>query len=529
MADSRSKKSTPLSVSEMLAQVADAIKVHAEKPNLYGYKPYPQQENFHRSQKFGRIFLGGNQSGKSTSGVVEGLWWNTRRHPYRTFKTVLPMHGRVVCVDFIQGLEKILLPEFKRWCVMSDLKNGSWLDSWDSFHRTLTFDNGSDIEFLSYEQDLEKHAGTKRNWIYFDEEPPESIFGENMARLTAQEDAAWWIAMTPVEGITWIYDRFVEPSKPADNDDTDVFMVNTEENVYLPEGTVKRTFGRLSEDEQKIRQQGSFVPKGGRVYPEFQASIHAQAPEGWLPPPTWTVWMSMDAGFNNPTCILWTAVSPEMEHLVTFHEMYASGLIVDDWAEKIHEYERQNNLNIYNRTGDPAMKQRSAITGTSLAMEYATRGVNLALDSIPKDTSIGVNKIKQYLKPNPRRGNRPFWEIVGTSCPNLVEQMKKLQWDYVQSNKLRSQQNRPETIKKLHDHAPDAIRYNFTCFPDLTEFQLKSLESTENYDPNSWQQTLVNMATKPQNAFTPVKSRKKDSLSDDDWDAEFFEGDYGDE
>lgn len=506
----------------MLANVADALKVQAEKPNLYAYKPYPQQENFHSSQKFGRIFLGGNQSGKSTSGVVEGLWWNTRRHPYRKFKTSLPMHGRVVCVDFIQGLEKILLPEFKRWAVLSDLRNNSWLDSWDSFHRTLTFANGSTIEFLSYEQDLEKHAGTKRNWIYFDEEPPEAIFGENMARLTAQEDAAWWIAMTPVEGITWIYDRFVEPKEPLD--DVEVFLVNTNENVYLPQNTVKRTFGNLSEDEQKIRTQGSFVPKGGRVYPEFQVSIHATIEEGWLPPPDWTVWMSMDAGFNNPTCILWTAVAPNMEHIVTFKEMYASELIVSDWVDRIKQFEFENGLKIYNRTGDPAMKQRSAITGTSLAMEYAMRGINLALDSIPKDTSIGVNKIKQYLKPNPRRGNKPYWEISYVDCPTLCEQMKKLQWDYVQSAKLRSQQNRPETIKKLNDHAPDAIRYLFTCFPDLTEWQLKSDKDDSGYNPHNWQQTLVNMATKPSNAFSPVTSKKVKPTSEDEWDAIYYEG-----
>lgn len=512
-----------LSISEMLSQVSETLLAQAEKPNLYGYKPYPKQEDFHKSQKFGRIFLGGNQSGKTTGGCVEAIWWVTKRHPYRKFDTSLPMHGRICCVDFMEGMEKIVLPELKRWVIPSDLKNGSWLDSWDSYRRTLILEDGSDIEFLSYEQDLEKHAGTKRNFIYFDEEPPESIFGENMARLLAQSDAAWWIAMTPVEGITWIYDRFVEPKEAVD--DVDVFLVDTEENIYLPEGTVKRTLGNLSADEKKIRQHGSFVPKGGRVYPEFQVSIHGVADEAWRPPPGWTIWMSMDAGFNNPTCILWTAVAPNMEHLVTFNELYASELIVEDWVTKIKDFEKSWNLEVYCRTGDPAMKQRSPITGTSLQMEYATRGINLALDSIPKDTSIGVNKIKQYLRPNPRRNNRPFWEIVGARCPNLVDQMRKLQWDYVQSNKLRSQQNRPETIKKLHDHAPDAIRYNFTCFPDLTEHQLKSTESLDEYVPWSYQQTLVNMATKPSNAFAPaVRRKRKDPELEDDWEAEFFDG-----
>jgi phage terminase large subunit-like protein len=514
-----------LSLSEMLAQLTEGLSTHAEKPNLYGYKPYPQQENFHSSQKFGRIFCGGNQSGKTTGGTVEAIWWATKRHPYRKFNTVLPMHGRICCVDFMEGMEKIVLPEVKRWVLPSDLKNGSWLDSWDSYRRTLTFEDGSDIEFLSYEQDLEKHAGTKRNFIYFDEEPPEAIFGENMARLLAQQDAGWWIAMTPIEGITWIADRFIEPKEEIE--DVDVFLVDTEENIYLPPGTVKRTLGNLSEDEKKIRQHGSFIPKGGRVYPEFQSTIHAVVPDTWRPPEGWAIWMSMDAGMNNPTCILWTAVAPNMESIVTFNEIYASDMIVSDIAKRIKEFETEWNLDIYCRTGDPAMKQRNQVTGTSMAMEMAKLGYNLALDSIPKDVTIGVNKIKQYLRPNPRRNNKPYWEIVGNRCPTLVDQMKKLQWDYVHSPKQRSQQNKPETIKKYKDHAPDAIRYNFTCFPDLSMQQLTSQTSLDDYLPWDWQQTLVNMANKPANAYAPVGKRKYvPSVMDyeDDWEVEFYDG-----
>jgi hypothetical protein len=105
--------------------------------------------------------------------------------------------------------------------------------------------------------------------------------------------------------------------------------------------------------------------------------------------------------------------------------------------------------------------------------------------------------------------------------------MKKLQWDYVHSPKQRSQQNKPETIKKYKDHAPDAIRYNFTCFPDLSMQQLTSQTSLDDYLPWDWQQTLVNMANKPANAYAPVGKRKYvPSVMDyeDDWEVEFYDG-----
>jgi len=527
------KNNQPMSMTEMLSSIKDGLSQQAEKPNLYAYKPNPKQKIFHEDARFGRIYIGGNQSGKTTGCVVEALRWVTKKHPHRQFKTKGPIHGRIAVVDFLEGMEKIVLPELKRWCPPIELKNQSWLDSWDHYRRTLTFANGGTIEFLSYEQDLEKHAGTKRNFIYFDEEPPESIFGENLARLLAQEDAGWWCAMTPAKGITWTNDRFADP--PEDKRlkveaTTLVLRVDTEDNAdNLPEGTVERTLGMLSEDEQKMRQHGTYIPKGGRVYGEFQSSIHGTIPREWMPPHSWTVWMTMDSGWTNPTAILYTAVSPDQERIITFQEFVDKGKRVDEWAEIMKEFEQDNHLSIYNRTGDPAMTQVRENTGISVAAEYSKHGIYLALDGIPRGEAgvrLGVDRVKQYLRPNPRNGYKPFWQISLARCPILCDQMKKLQWDYVQSEKLRSQVNPPERIKKLHDHAPDAIRYMFTQFPELTDSRLTS-EKPEVFNPNDYIQTLVNMSNTPVNAYSPVRVKVPKPFGEtDEWEEEFYSGDW---
>lgn len=101
----------------------------------------------------------------------------------------------------------------------------------------------------------------------------------------------------------------------------------------------------------------------------------------------------------------------------------------------------------------------------------------------------------------------------------LCDQMRKLQWEYIQSEKLRSQTNQPERIKKLHDHAPDAIRYMFTQFPDLAR------PEEEVYDPlvgNDYLATLVAMAEKPDNVYAPVGYKKP---KQDDWTEEYFSDD----
>src|SRR5690348_1405451 len=103
------KANAPMSVSEMLKQVREALDAQSEKPNLYAYKAHDKQEIFHSDPRFGRLFIGGNQSGKTTASVVEAIWWCIKKHPYRKFHTLGPIHGRVVVVDFLEGMEKIVL------------------------------------------------------------------------------------------------------------------------------------------------------------------------------------------------------------------------------------------------------------------------------------------------------------------------------------------------------------------------------------------------------------------------------------
>ena len=127
-----------LSTLEMAELLSKAFIRQALEPNLLAYKPHPKQVMFHASKKKAKLYIGGNRSGKTTGGVIEDLWWCTRRHPYLE----LPpgqIRGRAIGSDFINGVGKTLLPEFKRWVVPSDLVNGSWEDSWNNQDRTLNF------------------------------------------------------------------------------------------------------------------------------------------------------------------------------------------------------------------------------------------------------------------------------------------------------------------------------------------------------------------------------------------------------
>lgn len=458
---------------DMFEQLAKRLRDQAAQPNMHAYEPHLKQLLFHKSLKSGRLYIGGNRSGKSVGGVIEDLWWATRRHPYRQIPDG-KVFGRVLGVDFINGVQGILIPIFKRWIIPSDLIGGSWSQSWNLSERTLTLSNGNVLDFKSYDQDLDKHAGTSRNFIHFDEEPPKAVFNENIVR-TIDVGGSWWITMTPVQGLTWTYKTLYEPAKKGTNLSLDLIEVDMSDNPFLSIEEKMTVLAFLDDDEKAKREHGQFVPRGGLVYPEFMETVHAVLPADWKPPRNWLVYHSLDHGYNNPTASLHHAVSPKGEAVVTFHEHYEREMIIKDHAKKILEWEMNNKIDPFLRTGDPAMKQRQAQSGSSIQQLYGDEGIYFALDSVPRDVSPGVDKINTYLKVNPFT-KRPFWSVT-QGCPHLIREMKQLHWEYYTSPRMEDANNVRETIHKKDDHAPDALRYFFTFLPEISPSGLDMLHA----------------------------------------------------
>lgn len=78
MPQKRSSDNTKLGLLEFaIAELETPIR----KGNRYTYKPYPKQEEFHRSPCMGRYVAGANRAGKSDAEVMEAIWWCTNDAP----------------------------------------------------------------------------------------------------------------------------------------------------------------------------------------------------------------------------------------------------------------------------------------------------------------------------------------------------------------------------------------------------------------------------------------------------------------
>lgn len=477
------KQPTP---DEVLAELAARIKDAGRKPNIKKYRPHPKQYIFHTSVRKRKLYIGGNRSGKTTGGVVEDIWRATNTHPYRPeLNAIGPNFGRVVATDFDHGVAQVLLPQFSQWLYPSALINGSWEDSYNKSTKLLTLANKSSIEFMSYDQDLDKFAGTSRHWIHFDEEPPRNIWVECLARLV-DTDGDWHMTMTPVEGMNWIYDELYEGQVNNPEAEVEVIEVSTLENPYLSESGIKGLISVIDSDDVQTRIGGAFVQQGGKIYKNFDPTVGGQhvlsddidEPVKLFPQRNWLWIMGLDHGLNNPTAVLWMAVDPA-GYCVVFDEYYRSERTIDQNAEAIKEIIRRHGRFPDLLVADPSIQNRSPITGTSIHEEYQKLGLSFILGN--NDVKAGIVRTKKYLNSHKYVGTKKWMldSVPAASdefpmlrfsprCEKTIWELKRYRWKTYQNKKLQYENNPYDEPHKKDDHAADALRYIIMTRPDLT-------------------------------------------------------------
>jgi phage terminase large subunit-like protein len=438
-------------MTDFLEELARKLTQAAKKPNVLAYLPNSDtHKEFHISTKTGRVLQGGNRSGKSTAGIVESVWRATGRHPYQKTHDV-PVRGRIVTVDKDNGIELIVKPLLKQWTPPSELVNGSWEDSFSSSKKSMTFRNGSVIDLKTHQQEVDAFAGVPLHFVHFDEEPPQAVFNECRLRLI-DFNGCWYMTMTPVKGQNWIFDRFIATRSK----NVQLFEVDIDSNPHLNQEALRILDEDLTDDEKEIRQKGNFVPAGGRILKMFNHSRHViEAPESI--PDSWAIYVSIDHGFNNPSAILWHAVSPKGE-VVTFFEHYKNKMIIKDHAARIKVVNKVFGITPLIYTGDPSMAQKTAETGNSALSIYRENGIPLT--TYKRDVPGRIDKMNEYFQ-------HDMWHITN-KCPNLIKEVNGYAFKTHISPKVADRSNVREEPNKKNDHAVDSAGYFFNLMPYLT-------------------------------------------------------------
>lgn len=455
-------------------------------PNLYRYEPHAKQLEFHTDQHQERLFVAGNRSGKSLASVIEAIWYLIGLHPYRETPAV-PVRGRVVAVDFLNGVDKILLPLYKQWLPPEYLIDGLWERSYSAERHTLTLNNGSFVEFMSQDQDLDKFAGTSRHFVHFDEECPKIIFDECLMRLI-DTDGDWWISETPVSGMEWIFDDLYEPAVEG-RKDIGLIEASMGDNPYISSTARERLLQMFSDDERLMREKGRYTTVTGAMFKRFLDKPSSEGgnivPRGSVTlDASWRLYLTGDHGFNTPSAWLWVAVH-NTGYIVVIEEFEEKEVVVAEWAKRIKEMNTYLRREPYLICGDPAMRQRNGITGDSILAEYSRQGIEIQTKGITRDEMVGINKVNQYLRLNPAT-DMPFL-LIADNCVNLRREMKGAKQARIVNKLVASRKNAPEGQREKDNHTTDALRYLVTLLPSLTtqdfegKGQVQRFEEAEDY------------------------------------------------
>jgi len=459
------RKEKELTFDDILLITEQKLRETSISPGLVAYKPHISQEKCHRSTAKEKLYIGGNRSGKTVFGGSEAVMWLTGEHKYRKDLPIPPVRGRVVAIDIEDGIKKIAIPEIQRWMPSRFLKNGSWEESYDKASKTLNLTNGSFLEFMSYEQDVEKFAGTSRHFVWFDEEPPEDIYNECLMRLV-DTDGSYWISMTPLVEMTWVKDRIYDPWIEGDKG-IFVLEINTEENPHIKIEALDRITRGLSSEEREARRTGKFITHTGLVY--AGSFVNKSVEEGGNVCDDiledfdeyrnqWGHFVCMDHGYANPTAFLFCCYDAD-GRIIVYDEIYETKRIVRENAEIYKRHVEELRVHPTYIVGDPSIQNTSAITRTSIQTEYVENGLPIALGN--NDVRGGIARVQN-------RFDQKLLFIT-RRCTYTLKEIGNYRWDRFASSKIEARRNKKEVPLKKNDHCLDALRYGVMSRPALSD------------------------------------------------------------
>ena len=398
------------------------------------YDPLSHQRNFHTSLANERLAIGSNRSGKTTCGVVEDLWWATNKHPYLD-TPASPVYIRCVCTDFVNGIQKTILPKFREYIKHTDLQGSSWSAAYSKEFRTLHFDprrfGDTFVEFMSYDQDVEKFGGPPRHLIHYDEPPPYDIYMECQARLVDFGGKSF-CTFTPINldaRTSWIYKLWKEADAGV-NPDLASFFFDIDQNKYLPKDYVEDFKRRIrGEAEYLARIKGTFPRLAGRIYPDF-GKPHIKKP--FKIPEDWSIYISADPHTRKETAVIVAVVDREGVVYIT-HEIFIKAKAKVILAMIRQALGRRPLQAAF--MDDQARAPNTFLDGKSIWQEFLDPdrdGSNNGIYFIPvsgrqKDVIPGIRKVNDYLGLD-QTYNKPRLYVFNT-CVKTIDQLESYIWE----------------------------------------------------------------------------------------------------
>lgn len=375
--------------------LAEKEKRAAER-KLWVYGPYAKQRLFHdRGGEFReRLFMAGNQLGKTWSGAFEMAmhltgeypdWWAGRRWD-RAVRAIAGSESSELTRDAIQrllvgppeeeaawGTGAIPKASIVGWARKAGVPNA--LDSVTVKHK-----NGgtSTILFKSYDQGRGKWQANTVDIVWFDEEPPQDIYSEGLTRTNATKGMVY-MTFTPLLGMSEVVRRFLHESSP----DRSVTVMTIADAEHYTEEERERIIRSYPEHEREARASGIPILGSGRIFPLADNAVLIKP---IALPQHWPRVAAIDFGWDHPTAaveVAWDRDTDTVylirEHRVSQNTPQQHAAVLRQWGWQLPWAWPHDGL------------QTDKGSGEQLAKQYKKAGLNmLAMRATFPDGSSSV-------------------------------------------------------------------------------------------------------------------------------------------
>lgn len=360
------------------------------------YKPYAKQKEFHdKGKKYReRLFMAGNQLGKTLSGAAEAAMHLTGRYPDwwegKVFDKPITMLAGSESYELTRdGIQRLLVggvgkPEDfgtgylpKKTIVSSCRRLGvpNALESVTVKHRSGGL---SIVHFKAYEQGRKKWQASTVDCVWFDEEPPSDVYFEGITRTNATKGLVY-LTFTPLNGMSDVVSRYLLEQ----NDERSVTTMVIDDAEHYSEEERKKIIASYPPHEREARTRGIPSMGSGRIFPIEEDKIKIGP---FDIPSHWAQIGGMDFGYDHPfgaVKMAWDRDADIIYVTACYREREATPIIhcgaLRAWGDWLPWSWPHDGL------------QHSKDSGVRLKDQYASQGINMLHERATfEDGSHGV-------------------------------------------------------------------------------------------------------------------------------------------
>lgn len=285
---------------------------------LQYYSPYQRQREFHEAGVTfrERLFMAGNQLGKTVAGAAEAAmhltgqypdWWTGKRFD----KAIIMLAGSESYELTRDGVQRLLVgPPMNEdeWgtgyipkdAIVATTRRSGVSGALDTVTVKHVSGGVSTLLFKAYEQGRGKWQANTVDYVWFDEEPPEDVYFEGITRTNATGGLIA-VTFTPLKGMSAVVARYLL----EDSEDRTVTKMTIEDAGHYTEAERAKIIASYPAHERDARTKGTPTLGSGLIFPVIEEDITV---EPFEVPAIWAQIGGLDFGWDHPTaaaCLAW--------------------------------------------------------------------------------------------------------------------------------------------------------------------------------------------------------------------------------